>query len=89
MIVAFTVLHVYIAFLICAKCEQDALNGSLTVYHQTFFPPAAVEFPSFAPRGGWDCDFLQLLWSNNFFVMFFEVINHTLVMILTVIYKFL
>lgn len=37
MIVVFTVLHVYSAFVTCAKCEQETLNGSLTVDHQTFF----------------------------------------------------
>lgn len=52
MTVVFAVLHVYSAFLICAKCEQGTLNGSLTVYHQTFFFTAAMEFPSFAPEGG-------------------------------------
>lgn len=68
MIVVFTVHHVYNTFLIFAKCEQETSNGSLTVYHQTFLPLLPWNFLPLRRGGGrgGDCDYLQLLWSNNF-----------------------
>lgn len=90
MIVVFTVLHVYSAFLICAKCERETLNGSLTVYHQTFFFSLLPwNFLPLRQRGEKNQTVITCsCYGAIIAIMFFEVFNHLLVIILTLIYKF-
>lgn len=87
MIVVFTVHHVYNTFLIFAKCEQETSNGSLTVYHQTFFPLLPWNFLPLRQGGKKKTVITCSCYGAIISVMFFEVFSHLLVIIVALIYK--